>query len=72
MIKILLKVELAKNNMTQKELAIKTGIRPPTISAFCNNTAKHIPIADLDKICSVLHCSPADLIVYSEDPEREL
>ena len=72
MIKILLKVELAKKDMSQRELAFRTGIRPPTISAFCNNTAKHIPIDDLDKICSVLHCSPADLIVYNEDPEREL
>ena len=64
MIKFKVKVMLAMREMTQKELAEKTGIRPPTISAICTGTIKHLPVDVLDKICDVLDCQPADLIVY--------
>ena len=64
MIKCRLKVVLAENEMTQKELHEKTGIRPPTISAMANNTAKHYPTDVLDRICSVLNCDVGDLLVY--------
>lgn len=55
---------LALRGMTQKELAEKTGIRPPTISAICVGTVKHIPVDVLDKICTVLDCQPAELMEY--------
>ena len=64
MIKFKVKVMLAKREMTQKELAEKTGIRPPTVSAICTNTVKHLPVDALDKICAVLECQPADLMEY--------
>lgn len=64
MIKCKLKVALAMNEMTQKELAKRTGIRPPTISAMANNTAKHYPADVLDKICSVLSCNVEELLEY--------
>ena len=64
MIKFKIKVMLAIREMNQKELAEKTGIRPPTISALCTGTAKHIPVDVLDRICNVLDCQPADLIEY--------
>ena len=64
MIKFKVKVLLAMREMTQKELAEKTGIRPPTISAICTGTIKHLPVDVLDKICDVLDCQPADLIEY--------
>lgn len=67
MIKFRIKVMLAEREMTQKELASKTGIRPPTISALCTGAAKHIPVAALDKICAVLQCQPGDLIEYIND-----
>ena len=51
MIKFKVKVMLAMREMTQKELAEKTGIRPPTISAICLGTIKHLPVDALDKIC---------------------
>ena len=38
MIKFKVKIMLAVRDMTQKELAEKTGIRPPTISAICLGT----------------------------------
>lgn len=67
MIKFKVKVMLALRGMTQKELAEKTGIRPPTVSAICVGTVKHLPIDALDKICEVLDCQPADLMEYIPD-----
>lgn len=67
MIKFKIKVMLAIREMNQKELAEKTGIRPPTISALCTGTAKHIPVDVLDRICNVLDCQPADLIEYIKE-----
>lgn len=71
MIKFKVKVRLAECNMTQKELAEKTGIRPPTVSAICVGTVKHLPIDALDKICDVLDCQPADLMEYVKDPDAQ-
>jgi putative transcriptional regulator len=67
MIKFKVKVMLAMREMTQKELAEKTGIRPPTVSSICTGTVKHLPIDALDKICAVLNCQPSDLMEYIED-----
>ena len=69
MIKFKVKVMLAIREMTQKDLADKTGIRPPTISAICTGTAKHLPVDVLDKICTVLKCQPGDLMEHI--PEEE-
>ena len=68
MIKFNVKVMLAKRDMTQKELAERTGIRPPTVSAICTGAIKHLPVDALDKICTVLNCQPADLMEYIEEP----
>ncbi|MBC8537428.1 helix-turn-helix transcriptional regulator [Christensenellaceae bacterium NSJ-63] len=62
-----LKQLLAVKGITQKQLAELTGIRPPTISAMCNNHAKHIPVDVLDKICSVLDCQPSDIVEYVKE-----
>lgn len=64
MIKFKVKVMLAIREMTQKELAERTGIRPPTVSAICTGAVKHFPMEALDKICEVLDCQPADLMEY--------
>ena len=67
--KIQSKVMLAIREMTQKDLAEKTGIRPPTISAICTNTIKHLPVDALNKICAALDCQPADLMEYVADKD---
>ena len=67
MIKFKFKVMLAIREMTQKELAERTGIRPPTVSAICLGTVKHLPIDALDKICTVLDCQPSDLMEYIKE-----
>lgn len=68
MIKFKVKVMLALREMTQKELAEKTGIRPPTVSAICTGAVKHLPVEALDKICEVLDCQPADIMEYIKEP----
>ena len=69
MIKFKVKVMLAMREMTQKELAEKTGIRPPTISAICTGTIKHLPVDVLDRICNVLDCQPGDIVEYIRTEE---
>ena len=71
MIKFKVKVMLAMREMTQKELAEKTGIRPPTVSAICTGAVKHLPVEALDKICEVLDCQPADLMEFVKEPKAE-
>lgn len=68
-IKFNLKKTLAIKEMTQKQLAETTGIRPPTISAICLGTAKHIPVDVLDKICTALGCQTTDVVEYIDDDE---
>lgn len=67
LIKFKVKVMLAMREMTQKDLAEKTGIRPPTISAICTGAIKHLPVDALDKICNALNCQPADIMEYIEE-----
>ena len=69
MIKFKVKVMLAMREMTQKELAEKTCIRPPTISAICTGTIKHLPVDVLDRICDVLDCQPGDIVEYIRTEE---
>ena len=69
MVKFKVKVMLAMREMTQKELAEKTGIRPPTISAICTGTIKHLPVDVLDRICDVLDCQPGDIIEFVKAEE---
>ena len=71
MIKFKVKVMLAIREMTQKELAERTGIRPPTISAMCTGTVKRIPVEGLDKICQVLDCQPGDILEFQKDPVKK-
>ncbi len=67
MIKFTVKVMLAKREMTQKQLAEITGIRPPTISKMCLGTIGRMPVDVLDKICTALECQPGDLMEYRPD-----
>lgn len=69
MIKSKLKVMLAIREMTQKDLAEKTGIRPPTVSAICTGSVKQYPMYALDKICQVLCCQPGDILEYVLTPD---
>ena len=51
---ILVAERLAERNMTQKELAEITGIRPAAISEICNNQRSSINRDHLTKIAEAL------------------
>lgn len=61
-VKFHLKKLLALKEMTQKQLSEITSIRPPTISAICNNSIKQLPVSVIEKICNALECQPGDLM----------
>lgn len=63
---------LEKNNMTQKELSLRTHIRPGTISALVNNTWKTISETVISRICQVFNCRPGDFIEYVADPSESI
>lgn len=71
-VKFKLKVLLAMHDMTQKDLAEITGIRPPTISAICTNSIKQIPIGVIEKICEALDCQPCDIIEYKPHGKEDI
>lgn len=71
MVKMKLHVKLAEYRMTQKELSEKTGIRQPTISAYCNDTWKTISKINLDILCDFFDCSIEDLIEYVPNKEND-
>lgn len=52
------------NNMTQRELINRTNIRPSTLTAIENNKTKTISIEQIDKLCEVFNCQPAELMTY--------
>jgi putative transcriptional regulator len=66
-IKIKLRVKMAEINISQKELAIATGIRPNTLGAYMNDTYKHITKEHLDILCKFFKCTIEDIIEYIED-----
>lgn len=67
MIKMKLHIKLAEKRMSQLQLCELTGIRQPTISAYCNDRFKHVVREHLDIFCKVLDCDVADLIEYEKD-----
>ena len=70
-IKFKLKVQLAMRDMTQKQLAEATKVRPPTVSSICTGSVRQIPVAALEKICHALDCQPGDIMEYVPDAEDE-
>lgn len=63
MIKCRLRILLAEKELTQKELAEKTGIQPMTINKLYNNSIVRVPIDSIDKICDILNCEISDLFI---------
>jgi len=62
MIKIRLRQLLESKGMTQAELAIKTRIRPSTISALCSGAAISFKFSQLESICRFLECDIQDIL----------
>lgn len=69
MINIKLRSLLERRNMTQSELAKRTGIRPSTISDICNNNADFIKLNYLNRILEALKCGLNDILEYKGGDE---
>ncbi|MBD1379235.1 helix-turn-helix domain-containing protein [Metabacillus arenae] len=59
---------LEKNNMTQRELARKTGIRVPSINEMYHNQTIRLPLDNLAKICEALQCEITDILELVKEP----
>lgn len=58
---------MARQRMTNKQLAELMDVHPNTISNLKNqDTLPHIG-ETLDALCKYLNCTPADLIEYVDD-----
>ena len=73
MIKFKVKVLLAMREMTQKELAERTGkvdITLANLSILKNNKAKAVRFSTLEAICAALDCQPGDLLEYVKEVQE--
>ncbi|AGK96764.1 helix-turn-helix domain-containing protein [Clostridium pasteurianum] len=62
-----LHIRMAEHRLTQSELAKKTGIRQPTISAYCSDNYKMISKEHLDVFCKFFNCKLTDIIDFVDD-----
>ena len=67
MIQMRLHMLMAEKRITQKQLSEETGIRQPTISAYYNETYKHIVKEHIEILCNYFECDLSDLIKYNRD-----
>lgn len=70
MINIKLRSLLERKNITQSELARRTGIRPSTISDLCNNNSDFIKLDYLNRILKTLKCDLNDVLEFNCDDNR--
>ncbi|WP_117161410.1 helix-turn-helix transcriptional regulator [Paraliobacillus sp. X-1268] len=66
-VKIRISELLGKHKMSQKELSIKTGIRPATISTMYHEQIKRIDIDHIDALCRVFDCTPNEIFEYTSN-----
>jgi putative transcriptional regulator len=71
MIRMKLHIKLAEHRLTQKQLSEITGIRLPTISAYCTDSFKMIPKEHLDIFCKHFKCNVEDLIQFTPEESAE-
>ncbi|MBT2759905.1 helix-turn-helix transcriptional regulator [Paenibacillus sp. ISL-20] len=60
---IKLKEILLKANLSERELARRTGIRQATINSMCNNEVKLVSLKNVAAICEVLDVDINDLLI---------
>lgn len=64
MIKVHLSRLLGEQRITQAELSRLTGIRASTINDIYHEMMERLNVEHLDKICTALNCTIADLLEY--------
>ena len=64
---VTLDVMLARRKMRSKELAQAIGITEANLSKLKSGNVKGVKFETLDRICTVLDCTPGDLIEFVPD-----
>ncbi|MEH7456345.1 helix-turn-helix transcriptional regulator [Bacillus sp. JJ1127] len=71
-IKVLLKEQLAKRGLTQKDLSEATGIRAATINDLYHNKSKQLPVKAIEKIATELQIVDiSELIILKETDQQD-
>lgn len=65
-VQILLAELLKQKNISQRELARKTGIRVASVNEMCKNEIVQLPLDNLAKICEALKCDIPDVLRLKE------
>ncbi|MFB2979267.1 helix-turn-helix domain-containing protein [Microseira sp. BLCC-F43] len=67
-----LAVVMAERNISNKELALRTGMNPRSISRL--KTRRRLTRIDeetLNLLCDALNCQPGDLMVYEKEEAQQ-
>ncbi|NFS11572.1 helix-turn-helix transcriptional regulator [Clostridium botulinum] len=70
MIILNLRVLMAKKKINMQQLSEETGIRRATISAYYNETYRHLVKEHLNIFCRYFNCNISDLIEFINDEEN--
>jgi len=62
--KISIQQQLKAINMSRYELAKRIGVTYPTIDNIYKGTSTSIKFDILEAICSELHCTPNDILIF--------
>ncbi len=68
---VTLDVMLARRKMRSKDLAQRIGISEQNLSLLKSGKVKGVRFETLAKICAVLDCQPADLLIHERELEGE-
>jgi putative transcriptional regulator len=66
MVRMKLDILLTKYRLSQRELALRTGIRFETINKYTNNSYKYISNEHINILCKFFNCQVSDLLEYNE------
>ena len=61
------KIMKAKSICTYLELSERSGLSHILITLIGRNKQRNIQLSELNTLCKVLECPPADLLEYKED-----
>ena len=66
-----LDIMMARRRISLGELAKRVDITQANLSILKNNKAKAIRFSTLDALCRALHCQPAELLEFTDDPQQK-
>ena len=68
-IRVNLDVMLARRKMSMTTLSDRVGVTMANLSILKNNKARAVRFSTLEALCRELHCQPADILEYREEPQ---